>query len=180
MVKQQPTQLTTHSFETKESFKNPCCCPCYLCACCGGLGMSFFFGFCYLFLTQLIVQLSSPSSVFGMYCLWNLLRRHQRNLILGVVIHHSCIQLFVFPPFTGSGSSPKFRKNQFWRWTSIQLLIPSTFLSPSLFFRILSNIPNIFFLQSFCFGRMDIPHSKMPKPKYLQMLLLPLNPNLYG
>jgi hypothetical protein len=20
------------------SFENPCCCPCYLCACCGGLG----------------------------------------------------------------------------------------------------------------------------------------------
>ena len=82
-----------------------------------------------------------------MYCLWNLLRRYQRNLILGglsFIIYHSCMQLFAFPPFTGTGnSSPKFCKNQFWRWTSIQLLIPSiSFPLPFLF---LSNIPNIFF-----------------------------------
>lgn len=31
-------------FGREGAFENPLCCPCYLCACCGGLGMSFFAG----------------------------------------------------------------------------------------------------------------------------------------
>ena len=30
--------LTLAHLFPSESFENPCCCPCYLCACCGGLG----------------------------------------------------------------------------------------------------------------------------------------------
>ena len=51
----QSTRLLLLFFGNKKGvFKNPCCCPCYLCACCGGLGMVFFL-FLFFFLTRLTV-----------------------------------------------------------------------------------------------------------------------------
>ena len=38
-----PLTLISFLKHKKGAFKNPLCCPCYLCACCGGLGMAFIF-----------------------------------------------------------------------------------------------------------------------------------------
>lgn len=54
----------------KGAFENPLCCPCYLCACCGGLGTSSLLVPC--FCTTILTRYSILFSMLGMYQLWHM------------------------------------------------------------------------------------------------------------
>ena len=77
------------------SFENPLCCPCYLCACCGGLGTSLLFSlfqFFYDVFTNKTLFFFSLDSMFGVYWLWTLCgsRVELTNYDLGG-LYHICI-----------------------------------------------------------------------------------------
>ncbi len=57
------------------SFENPLCCPCYLCACCGGLGMSKVY-------SRPSTSTHPSFSVSGVYRMWALRRRLGQRLIV--------------------------------------------------------------------------------------------------
>ena len=82
-------QPHSRSFLNIGSFKNPLCCPCYLCACCGGLGKALYF--LLLILKRLITFFffSPWDSMFGMHCLWTLRRRPFRDVMLEIILFTS-------------------------------------------------------------------------------------------
>lgn len=56
------------------SFENPLCCPCYLCACCGGLGKQDY--------TVSVTILTRVVSMFGVHRLWPLRSRPWRSPVV--------------------------------------------------------------------------------------------------
>ena len=68
--------LSWHGVHSIGSFQNPLCCPCYLCACCGGLGKQ---DVCIFTLTT--HHLSMVSSLLGMHWMRIMRRRIRKCMI---------------------------------------------------------------------------------------------------